>query len=222
MMMLESVFRFLFKYPPLFFEQGEFVLGGSRRTLLVAAVVGVLGAYALLTYRNVGKNRGRDRAIFIALRLGILAVILFCMLRPSLVLKAAVPQQNFLGVLIDDSRSFQIADADGRPRSAFIADQLATDRPLLGALSRKFVLRLFRFSSSADRLQGTADLSYEGSTTRLGGALDRARDELSGLPLAGLVMVTDGADTSDSALDESIASLKARSIPVFTVGIGQE
>src|SRR4029453_9601232 len=94
--------------------------------------------------------------------------------------------------------------------------------PLLGALSRKFVLRLFRFSSTADRLQGAADLSYEGTTTRPGGALDRGRDELSGLPLAGLVMVTDGADTSDSALDESIASLKARSIPVFTVGIGQE
>ena len=35
-------------------------------------------------------------------------------------------------------------------------------------------------------------------------------------------MISDGADTSDAALDESIASLKARSIPVFTVGVGQE
>ena len=35
-------------------------------------------------------------------------------------------------------------------------------------------------------------------------------------------MVTDGADTSDAAIDESIASLKARQIPVFTVGVGQE
>src|SRR5262249_30866611 len=58
--------------------------------------------------------------------------------------------------------------------------------------------------------------------TRLGQALDRARDELAGLPLAGLVMVSDGADTSDAAIDETLASLKARSIPVFTVGVGQE
>src|SRR5207344_2700409 len=43
-----------------------------------------------------------------------------------------------------------------------------------------------------------------------------------GLPLAGLVMVSDGADTSDAAIDEQLASLKARSIPVFTVGVGQE
>jgi uncharacterized membrane protein len=61
-----------------------------------------------------------------------------------------------------------------------------------------------------------------GTSTRLGQALDRARDELAGLPLAGLVMVSDGADTSDAAIDESLASLKARSIPVFTVGVGQE
>ena len=35
-------------------------------------------------------------------------------------------------------------------------------------------------------------------------------------------MVSDGADTSDAAIDETLASLKARSIPVFTVGVGQE
>jgi uncharacterized membrane protein len=34
--------------------------------------------------------------------------------------------------------------------------------------------------------------------------------------------VTDGADTSDASLDEPLASLKARSIPVFTVGLGEE
>ena len=35
-------------------------------------------------------------------------------------------------------------------------------------------------------------------------------------------MISDGADTSDESLDEPLAALKARSIPVFTVGVGQE
>ena len=74
-------------------------------------------------------------------------------------------------------------------------------------LTDRFVIRYFRFSSNADRLASTADLKYEGTSTRLGQALERARDELAGLPLAGLVVVTDGADTSDTALDESLASL---------------
>src|SRR5262249_12721356 len=151
-----------------------------------------------------------------------LAVLLVCLFRPTLVLKAAVPQQNFLGVLIDDSRSMAIADQDGQPRSGFVQQQLnGPSAPLLNALSQKFVLRYFRFSSSSDRGPPAADLKSGGTAPRPGQALERARDELSGLPLAGLVMVTDGADTSEATIDETLASLKTRSIPVFTVGVGQ-
>ena len=131
-----------------------------------------------------------------------------------------MPQQNFLGVLIDDSRSMTIADRDDKPRTDFVNQQFGPDGPLAKALSDRFVLRYFRFSSSADRLANAADLKYGGTATHLGQALERARDELSGLPLAGIVMVTDGADTSDATLDEPLASLKARTIPVFPVGVG--
>ena len=150
--MFESIFRFLFKYPPLFFQQGDFVLGVSRTMLLGIAAIGVVGAFALLSYRNVLRTRGRDRIVLMALRLAVLALVLFCLLRPALVLKAAVPQQNFLGVLVDDSRSLQIADRDGRARSQFVNESIGTDRPLYTALSKKFVLRFFRFSSTADRI----------------------------------------------------------------------
>jgi len=221
--MLESIFRFLFKYRPLVFEQGDFTFAASRPMVAAALVATAVALYALVTYRGVARARGRDRGVLIALRLGVLAVLLFCLLRPMLVLKAAVPQQNFLGVLLDDSRSMQIADRDGQPRSEFVRGTLGRpDNALVASLSQKFVVRYFRFSSSADRVQSPADLAYGGTATRLGEALARARDELSGLPLAGLVMVTDGADTSDASLDESLASIKARSIPVFTVGVGAE
>ncbi len=35
-------------------------------------------------------------------------------------------------------------------------------------------------------------------------------------------MVSDGADTADAALGESLLGLKAEGLPVFTVGVGQE
>ena len=66
------------------------------------------------------------------------------------------------------------------------------------------------------------ELTFGGSQTRLGTALEGARQELAGLPLAGLVMVTDGADTTDAALADALLALKAGSVPVFTVGVGQE
>jgi uncharacterized membrane protein len=221
---MDKLFRFLFKYPPLVFQQGDFAWGLSRPVLLVVAGVTAVAIAALFTYRGLSTvERTRDRIVLVGLRLGALTVLLFCLFRPTLILKAAVPQQNFLGVLIDDSRSMAIADRDGQPRSAFVQQQLTgPSARLLDALSQRFVVRFFRFSSSSDRVASAGELKFGGTSTRLGQALDRARDELAGLPLAGLVMVTDGADTSDATIDESLASLKARSIPVFTVGLGQE
>ena len=221
---MDKLFRFLFKYPPLVFQQGDFSWSLSRPVLLVVAALTAVAVAALFTYRGLATvDRTRDRLVLVGLRLAALAVLLVCLFRPTLILKAAVPQQNFLGVLIDDSRSMAIADGDGQPRSAFVQQQLnGPNAALLNAMSQRFVVRFFKFSSSADRVPTAGDLKFGGTSTRLGQALDRARDELAGLPLAGLVMVTDGADTSDTTIDESLASLKARSIPVFTVGLGQE
>jgi uncharacterized membrane protein len=217
------LFNVLFKYPAFVFEQGDFTFAASRSTLTVLLVVGAIAVASLITYRGLTTpGHPRDRAVLVTLRLALLLLLIFCLLRPSLILRAAVPQQNFLGVLIDDSRSMTIADRNAKPRTDFVQQQFGPDGPLAKALGDRFVLRYFRFSSSADRLPNTGDLKYGGTATHLGQALERARDELSGLPLAGLVMVTDGADTSDATLDEPLASLKARTIPVFPIGVGAD
>ncbi|HKT78581.1 MAG TPA: glutamine amidotransferase [Vicinamibacterales bacterium] len=219
------LFRALFKYPAFVFDQGDFRFATSRSAMWGLIAIALIAGAVLVTYRRVPRegDTTRDRVILIGLRLGLIAVLLFCLLRPMLVLKAAVPQQNFLGILIDDSRSMTIADKDGKARTDFVQQQLTQPTsPLLTALSQRFVLRYFKFSSSADRVTSPTEMQYGGTASRLGSALERARDELAGLPLAGLVMVTDGADTSDTTIDDSLASLKARQIPVFPVGVGQE
>ncbi len=63
------------------------------------------------------------------------------------------------------------------------------------------MLRTFRFSSTAQRLGAPRELTFSGAQTKLGAALDGARQELAGLPLAGLVVVSDGADTTDARAD---------------------
>jgi uncharacterized membrane protein len=206
------------------FQQGDVAWSVSRSMIAVCLFAAAVAIVALVTYRGLAAaSRPRDRFVLVTLRVAALAVLLVCLFRPTLILKAAVPQQNFLAVLVDDSRSMAIADTNAQPRSAFVQQQLAgSNAPLLNALSQRFVVRFFKFSGSADRITSASELKYDGTSTHVSTALDRARDELSGLPLAGIVMVTDGADTSEAAIDESLASLKARSIPVFTVGVGQE
>ena len=116
----------------------------------------------------------------------------------------------------------RVADQDGKPRSEFVNSTFGPDSPVLKALSSRYALRFFRFSSSADRVAAARDLTYNGTQTKLGEALLRAKEEFSGLPLAGLVMVTDGADTQESSIQESLLGLRAAQVPVFTVGVGRE
>src|ERR1043165_7046486 len=156
------------------FQQGDFSWGLSRAVLLVVMAVTAAAIVALFTYRGVSAaNRTRDRVVLIGLRVAALVVLLFCLFRPTLVLKAAVPQQNFLGVLVDDSRSMMIADRVGQPRSPFVQrEPSGPQAALLNELSKGFVLRFFRFSSSAGRISSTAEAHYDGTSTKLGDALE--------------------------------------------------
>src|SRR6185437_2916088 len=119
--------------------------------LLAAAAIGIP---AILTYGSVrGKSTRRDRWVLGALRAASLVVLIVCLFRPMLLLSAAVPQRNYVGVLIDDSRSMRIADEAGRPRSAWIEREFGSpDSALLAALRKRFVVRLFHFSSDAQRI----------------------------------------------------------------------
>lgn len=222
--MLDSVFQLLFKYRPIIFQEGEFRLVPTAGSYVAAGLVVAAIVVTVLTYRaaRARGQTGRHRIVLISLRVATLGLMLFCLFRPVLVVRAAVSQQNFLGVLVDDSRSMQIEDVDGAQRAAFVRSQFSPDSPVMEALAGRYVLRTFGFSSSARRVEGTAALAFDGSQTRLASALDNARQELAGLPLAGLVLVSDGADTTDASLTDALLALKAADVPVFTVGVGQE
>ena len=222
--MFESLFEFFFKYRPLIFQQGDFALRASWLGLLAIVVAGIAALVTFRTYAQVrGNSQPLDRTILTAVRIAALAVLVFCLLRPVLVLSSVVPQENFLGVLIDDSRSMQIADTDETPRQAFVESSFGDpESELLTALADRFALRFFSFSSGTDRVSDVNELTYSGTRTHLGQALQRSHEELSGVPLSGLIVVTDGADNAEGGLAEALLPLQASAVPVFTVGVGRE
>src|SRR6185503_8911593 len=96
------------------FERG--VVGFASRLplwLLVATglVLLTLGVWPYL--RGAESLRTRDRILFGVLRGLAVATLLFCLARPTLVVAAAVPQRNVVGIVVDDSRSMRIADVGG-------------------------------------------------------------------------------------------------------------
>ena len=206
------------------FEQGDFTFRASWAGGLALLAVVAAGVATWRSYTRVrGNSQPLDRTVLTAVRLISLAVLAFCLMRPILVLSSVVPQQNFLGVLIDDSRSMQISDRDEIARLQFVEDQFSTpEGDLRSALNERFSLRFFGFSTETDRLDVVNELDYNGTRTNLGQALGRAHDELSGVPLSGLVVITDGADNAEDGLGESLLPIQAAGVPVFTVGLGRE
>src|SRR5215213_5884543 len=117
--MFEPIFQALFSYRPVVFQQGDFRFNVTTGSLVAAALVAVVVALAVLTYRRVRVSEGRlrDRFVLTTLRVATLAVVLFCLFRPTLIVRAAVNQQNVVAVLLDDSKSMLIQDYAGKPRS---------------------------------------------------------------------------------------------------------
>ena len=134
--MFDALFRFFFELSPVVFSQGEFRFAASTGSYVAAAAVAVAAgadgrrlsqgprphaASASRWRRSASRSSPSSWSA--------------CSGR-CWSCKAAVPQQNFLGVLLDDSRSMQIADVDGQPRSAFVKSEFgANDRgPAEGAV----------------------------------------------------------------------------------------
>lgn len=220
---MSGLFEFLFKYRPTLYQEGEFSFLSPWPAGTVAVVAALLAVPAVLTYlRARGRSSAADRWVLGVLRGTSLLVLFFIVMQPGLILTSVVPQRNFLAVLVDDSRSMTIDDMDGSSRADKAARLLDPEGDLIARLDEGYALRHFRFSSRPGRVDGVDALGFNGSRTRIGDALAYAQGELQGVPLSGIVVVSDGGDNSGEAVGEALLPLRAASVPVFAVGLGDE
>jgi uncharacterized membrane protein len=218
----ESVFAFLFKYPPRLYQRGDLVLAPVVRAPIIALLLVAALALIIVTYRRLRGVSTTDRVLLGGWRALSIAIVLACLLRPMLVLSTAVAQRNVLAILLDDSRSMRLADVKGGTRAAAMQRTFADSGALLAGLSRKFAVRVFRFAADATPIAGASAITATGGRTDLAAALDGVREELAGMPLAGVIVATDGADNGTGDLPASLLALEARHVPVHAVGVGEE
>jgi uncharacterized membrane protein len=162
------------------------------------------------------------------LGLRILAILAvgFALGRPILSIAESITQRNVVAVVVDDSRSMRIADADGQQARSQVVTGLigGPDSALLKSLADRYQVRFYRVSA-AGKVANPASLAFDGARSRLVSSLLRVEDELAGTPVAGLVVLSDGADNSASVpgeppIADQLVSLRARGVPVYSVGVG--
>ncbi len=218
-----ALFEFFFKYRPLLFQKGSIVLHPPwpwYATLVLAVLA--LGVPYVIYRRTAGIVPFMRRLALSGLRAAFLLVLLLISLQPTLVLHSVLPQQSFLAVAYDSSKSMEIRDGTGGTSRLDEVKRILNPagNPLVAALSGKFKLRFFRFSSTAERTASFEDASKHGNVTSLDHVLDQIAGELNSVPVSGIVLLTDGADNHASDMTATANRLRARNIPVYPVGIG--
>jgi len=218
------LFEFLFKYPRSAYMRGQFALLGAwpKWVLVVFILAAGLGLGLLIRSRLTQAApviRTWRAWVIWSLQTVLAAVILVLLWQPAITVAELKPQQNIIAILIDDSRSMSLAD-DGAPREAQAVKALESG--VLASLNRTFQTRLYRVDDVPARIENLKELHPTAPSTRLGDSLQQLSEETSDLPIGAVILLSDGADNSGGISEAAINALRARHIPVHTVGFGRE
>jgi uncharacterized membrane protein len=218
------MFEFFFKYPRLAYQRGQFALLGAwphwiLALLIVAAAAGL--AWLIRSRMTEAAPVMRSWRVWViwGLQTLLAAVVLVLLWQPALTVAELKPQQNIIAVLVDDSRSMAISE-DGSTRQAQAVKALQSGA--LDSLNRVFQTRLYRVDKSPARIDSLKDLQPNAPSTRIGDSLKQLSEETSDLPIGAVVLLSDGDDNSGGVSADAISALRARHIPVHTVGFGRE
>lgn len=222
---MEQVVSFLFKYRPSLFEKSQFGFGASVSGLWIILIVLLVAALIYFLYVRVNVRLPLPwRVALLSIRALLIALILLVLMRPVIVAPSVVPGSSYVAVLMDDSASMKLRDEGDTTRLEALRQAMSPASRFYAELADKFKIRAYKFSSSAERISDSQELTGEGQRTDLAAALEHATRDMAGLPVSGIVVMSDGASNTEDAakLESVIASLRSRGMPVFAVGIGRE
>ena len=219
------MFEFLFKYPRSVYARGQFAFlsAGPKwllALLIVAAAVGLAWLIRSRLAQAAPVLRGWRVWVIWSLQTLLAAILLVLLWQPAITIAELKPQQNIIAVLVDDSRSMAISDENGATRQARAVQALQNG--VLASLNRSFQTRLYRVDAGPARIDNLKDLTPNAPSTRIGDSLRQLSEETSDLPIGAVVLLSDGDDNAGGIDAEAINALRARHIPVHTVGFGRE
>jgi uncharacterized membrane protein len=218
------MFEFFLKYPHSVYTRGQFaLLGAWPKWMLVLMIVAAAAGLAWLIRSRLSQAapviRGWRSWVIWGLQTLLAAMVLVLLWQPAITVSELKPQQNIIAVLVDDSRSMAITE-DGSTRQSQAVKALQNG--VLASLNRSFQTRLYRVHDVPARIENLKDLEPKASSTRIGDSLKQLSEETSDLPIGAVVLLSDGDDNTGGIGADAISALRARHIPVHTVGFGRE
>lgn len=218
--------EFLLKYSPVVISEGRFVFKNLPSVIVIIAAILILLLTLWAGYRKTTLQLSRAfKMTLMTLKFAVIALLLFALLEPVLMVTTVVPQKSSLVVLVDDSKSMSIRDIGNQLSRMDYTSNLLGDpgRPgLLSELEKNFKLQTFKFAAEVEYLRDANTTTARGDVSDLGRSLQFAADLADQTAVSGVVLLTDGANNGEEDPLETAALLKNKKAPVYVVGIGSE
>ncbi len=178
-------------------------------SLATALLLGALTAWKFLPRRMLN-------GIIFLLYAIVLGGMGWCLLLPGLKNSLTQLRKPRFIIALDTSQSMTLTPSPDVP-TRWTTAQEALKRPWLAALAAECDVEIFPFAAElGENVAPTnfASLKPDGAATRLRDTLKKISDRSAGLNVAGMLLLSDGADTSE-ALDDWAGT--ARNFPIYTL-----
>jgi len=195
---------------------GALAFKSARPWLALAALAVLLLTMALAWRLQVGPPRRRAWLMAAALRLLAAGLLLLALLEPVVARRELIPGRSFLVHLYDTSASMGIEDERGEARLETTARAAAS--PARHRLDQLFQPIEFAFAETLRPHPSGAPLAPAGGATKLADALGALQAKTAGLPVAGVILYSDGG-AADAEESRNAAAAAARlHLPIYPIG----
>ena len=214
------MFELLFKYSRTTFENSEFLFARAWPLWVLVALVLIAATaigYSLIQRKEV--LRPVKLAVLGLLQVIMIAVLLTILWQPSLSTQQLRPQENSVAVVLDASASMSYGESEtSRLQQAVIS----LNGGVLAELSDSLDIRLYAFASGLEEIEDLSEVPAPGDATRIGDALVNVLREARSSALGAVVLVSDGADNSETLNAAQLTEISGYGVPIHTVGVGRE
>ncbi len=222
------MFELLFNYPLALWREATLVFDSGWPVVGLLVAIGLASMVIVLTLwrRTLSVTR---RALVAFLQTLVAAVLLIMIWKPALLVSTTERGENTVAWVIDSSASMQRQDAE--PPASSIGSPTVQSRfdaavqVLQGAAldeQSDFDVTLQVLGDELSPVDSVEAVKNHGFTARsnLAPGLERLLGSVSDTALAAVVLISDGADNSDTVDARWWQMLSAAGVPVHTVGVG--
>ena len=218
------MFEALFTHPLWAYRTGTFAFASQwplwLLAVLIVVAVAVIAATLWRRHRGAGQKLSLPKLALLGTLQSLFVAFILCLLwRPVLNVERVRDRENVLAVMLDASASMAYGEQNESRMQQAVG---ALGGEPLEALQKVFDVQLYSFAHEPQPLPTLDAVPPPGSQTRIGDSLVQVLQTAGSAPLAGVVLLSDGAENGNSLSEERLTEIASYGVPVHTVGLGPE